>query len=79
MFFNMRENGGVKAAFFHNDVSRFSRTLEVNNIVSDNFQTQVSMQFLISMKLCTKITNKKGKYESAITTSVYFKSCFHEM
>ena len=67
MFFNMRENGGVKAAFFH-DVSRFSRTLEVNNIVSDDFQTQVSMQFLISMKLCTRITNKKGKYESAIAS-----------
>ena len=64
----MRENGGFKVAFFHNDVSRFSRTLEVNNIASDDFQTHVSMQFLISMKFCTRITNKKGKYESAIAS-----------
>ena len=35
------ENGGVQTMFLHGDFSRFSRTLEVNNLLSVDFQTQV--------------------------------------
>ena len=36
------------------------KTLKVNNFISADFQTQVSIWFLISMKLCTRIIKKKG-------------------
>ena len=59
-FSTWRENGGVQTMFLHGDFSRFSRTLEVNNFVSVDFQTQFSVWFLISMKFCTRVINKKG-------------------
>ena len=50
----------LKPCRFFMVTSRFWRTLEVNNFVSVDFQTQVSIWFLISMKFCTRIINKKG-------------------
>ena len=38
---------------------RNCRTLKVKNLISADFQTQVSMWFLFSMKFCTRIINKK--------------------
>ena len=49
----------LKPCRFFMVTSRFQRTLEVNNFVSVDFQTQISIRFLISMKFCTRIINKK--------------------
>ena len=59
-FLTWRGNSGVQAAFLHDYFSRFSRTLEVSNFVSVDFQTEVSRWSLIRMKFCTRIINKKG-------------------
>ena len=40
--------------------SRFLWNLEVNNFVSVDFQTQISIWLLISINFCTRIINKKG-------------------
>ena len=50
-------------ASLYREFSRFYRTLKVNNLISVNFQTQVSILFLFSTKFCTRIINKKGEYE----------------
>ena len=46
----------------------------MNNFISVDFHTHVSMWFLISMKFCTRIINKKKKrgrvYESAIVPKI---------
>ena len=45
--------------FFMMTFQDFSRTLEVNKFVSVDFQTQISIWFLINMKFCIRIINKK--------------------
>ena len=50
------------------------RTLTVNNFISVDFQTHVSVWFLISMKFCTRIIDKKRgvqKCNSAKSFSFY--------
>ena len=42
----------------------------VNNFISVDFQTHVSIWFLISMKFCTRIINKKEGYNSAIVLEI---------
>ena len=67
----------LKPCRFFMVTSRFWRTLEVNNFVSVDFQTQVSIWFLISMKFCTRIINKKRgvrKCNSAFLTMIH--KCF---
>ena len=49
----------LKPCCFFMVTSRFWRTLEVNNFVSVDFETQVSIWLLISMKFCSRIINKK--------------------
>ena len=44
----------------------------MNNFISVNFQTHVSIWFLISMKFCTRMINKKKGYEGAIAPKVVF-------
>ena len=45
----------------------------MNNFIFVDFQTHVSIWFLISMKFCIRIINKKGGYESAIAPKVFYK------
>ena len=47
----------VQRASFYGDFSRFYGTLTVNNFISVDFQTHVSIWFLIRMKFCTRIIN----------------------
>ena len=61
-FSTWQENGDVQT--ISPDFSKFLRTLEVNNFVSVDFQTQVSLWFLTSMKFCTrKLKMQKGYWK----------------
>ena len=53
-------NGGVHRISLYDGCSRFYRILKVSNFISVNFQTQVSIWFLISMKFRTRIISKKS-------------------
>ena len=48
----------------------FNMLVKYNNFISVDFQTQVSVWFLISMKFCTRIINKKRRHESAIVSNL---------
>ena len=56
-------NIDVRRTCFYGGFSGFYRTLKVNNFISFDFQTQVSIWFLISMKFCTRIINKRGAWK----------------
>ena len=51
-------------ASLNGEFSIVYRALKVNNFISVNFETQVSIRFLISMKFCTRIINKIVEYEN---------------
>ena len=81
-------NVDVQCVSFYSGFSRFYRTLKLNNFIFVDFQTQVSIWFLISMTFCTsRIINKKWgtllilentKFKFDMTFTIQQGSCWKD-